>query len=99
VALTIVDASSPSCALALLYSCGDYASGTDHALPTSGYAHNYSGVNSLSFQKHFTSQELNAEFKALGPVVATLADCEGLQTHANAVRIQLLVETGVLVIS
>ena len=93
-ALTIVDASPPSCALALLYSCGDYASGTDHALLTSGYAHQYSVVNSLSFQKHFTSQELNAELKAFGPVVATLADREGLQTQADAVRIQLLVETG-----
>jgi phosphoribosyl-ATP pyrophosphohydrolase/phosphoribosyl-AMP cyclohydrolase/histidinol dehydrogenase len=94
VALTIVDASHPCCAL--LYSCGDYASGTNHALPTNGYAHQYSGVDSLSFQKHTTSQELNADgLKALGPVVATLADCEGLPAHANAVRIRLdLVETG-----
>ena len=84
----IVDASHPCCAL--LYSCGDYASGTNHTLPTNGYARQYSGVNTLSFQKHITSQELTADgLKALGPVVATLADCEGLQAHANAVRIRL----------
>jgi len=71
-------------------SCGDYASGTNHTLPTNGYARQYSGVNTLSFQKHITSQELTADgLKALGPVVATLADCEGLQAHANAVRIRL----------
>ena len=72
------------------YSCGDYASGTNHTLPTNGYARQFSGVNTLSFQKHITSQELTADgLKALGPVVATLADCEGLQAHANAVRIRL----------
>ncbi|KAI0304081.1 histidine biosynthesis trifunctional-protein [Russula brevipes] len=71
-------------------SCGDYASGTNHTLPTNGYARQFSGVNTLSFQKHITSQELTADgLKALGPVVATLADCEGLQAHANAVRIRL----------
>lgn len=73
-----------------LCSCGDYASGTNHTLPTNGYARQFSGVNTLSFQKHITSQELTADgLKALGPVVATLADCEGLQAHANAVRIRL----------
>ncbi|KAH9035271.1 histidine biosynthesis trifunctional-protein [Lactarius hengduanensis] len=71
-------------------SCGDYASGTNHTLPTNGYARQFSGVNTLSFQKHITSQELTADgLKALGPVVVTLADCEGLQAHANAVRIRL----------
>ncbi|KAJ7094692.1 histidinol dehydrogenase-domain-containing protein [Mycena belliarum] len=71
-------------------SCGDYASGTNHTLPTNGYARQYSGVNTLSFQKHITSQEITAAgLKTLGPVVATLADCEGLQAHANAVRIRL----------
>ncbi|KAI0068651.1 histidine biosynthesis trifunctional-protein, partial [Artomyces pyxidatus] len=71
-------------------SCGDYASGTNHTLPTNGYARQFSGVNTLSFQKHITSQELtSAGLKELGPVVATLADCEGLQAHANAVRIRL----------
>ncbi|KAG6857108.1 hypothetical protein H0H87_009669 [Tephrocybe sp. NHM501043] len=71
-------------------SCGDYASGTNHTLPTNGYARQFSGVNTQSFQKHITSQQITAEgLKGLGPVVATLADCEGLQAHANAVRIRL----------
>jgi len=71
-------------------SCGDYASGTNHTLPTNGYARQFSGVNTLSFQKHITSQEITVPgLTELGPVVATLADCEGLQAHANAVRIRL----------
>ncbi|KAG9218963.1 hypothetical protein CCMSSC00406_0001373 [Pleurotus cornucopiae] len=71
-------------------SCGDYASGTNHTLPTNGYARQFSGVNTQSFQKHITSQEITAAgLKELGPVVATLADCEGLAAHANAVRIRL----------
>ena len=74
----------------LFCSCGDYASGTNHTLPTNGYARQFSGVNTLSFQKHITSQEVTADgLKVLGPVVATLADCEGLDAHANAVRIRL----------
>ncbi|KIM46116.1 hypothetical protein M413DRAFT_23897 [Hebeloma cylindrosporum] len=72
-------------------SCGDYASGTNHTLPTNGYARQFSGVNTLSFQKHITSQEITqAGLRGLGPVVATLADCEGLQAHANAVRVRLV---------
>ncbi|KAK2466274.1 hypothetical protein APHAL10511_001916 [Amanita phalloides] len=71
-------------------SCGDYASGTNHTLPTNGYARQFSGVNTQSFQKHITSQEISqAGLQGLGPVVATLADCEGLQAHANAVRVRL----------
>jgi len=71
-------------------SCGDYASGTNHTLPTNGYARQFSGVNTQSFQKHITSQEISeAGLKELGPVVVTLADCEGLQAHANAVRVRL----------
>ncbi|KAG6875335.1 hypothetical protein C0992_004245 [Termitomyces sp. T32_za158] len=71
-------------------SCGDYASGTNHTLPTNGYARQFSGVNTQSFQKHITSQQITPDgLKGLGPTVATLADCEGLQAHANAVRIRL----------
>jgi len=71
-------------------SCGDYASGTNHTLPTNGYARQFSGVNTQSFQKHITSQELTADgLRTLGPIVATLADVEGLGAHANAVRIRL----------
>ncbi len=72
------------------YSCGDYASGTNHTLPTYGYARQFSGVNTLSFQKHITSQELTKEGLAvLGPVVVRLAEREGLEGHANAVRVRL----------
>jgi phosphoribosyl-ATP pyrophosphohydrolase/phosphoribosyl-AMP cyclohydrolase/histidinol dehydrogenase len=71
-------------------SCGDYASGTNHTLPTNGYARQFSGVNTLSFQKHITSQEVTKEgLRVLGPVVVTLAEREGLEAHANAVRVRL----------
>ena len=71
-------------------SCGDYASGTNHTLPTNGFARQFSGVNTLSFQKHITSQELTAEgLKRLGPTVVELAEREGLEAHANAVRVRL----------
>jgi len=71
-------------------SCGDYASGTNHTLPTNGYARQFSGVNTLSFQKHITSQEVSRDgLKVLGPIVVTLAECEGLEAHANAVRVRL----------
>lgn len=71
-------------------SCGDYASGTNHTLPTNGYARQFSGVNTLSFQKHITSQELTEDgLRLLGPVVVELAEREGLEAHANAVRVRL----------
>ncbi|WVQ91653.1 histidinol dehydrogenase [Cryptococcus gattii] len=71
-------------------SCGDYASGTNHTLPTNGFARQFSGVNTLSFQKHITSQIVSAEgLKKLGPYVVRLAEREGLEAHANAVRVRL----------
>ena len=71
-------------------SCGDYASGTNHTLPTAGYARQYSGVSTLSFCKHITSQELTKQgLKDLGPVVEQLAELEGLRAHGNAVTIRL----------
>ncbi|KAF7789464.1 hypothetical protein EIP86_000410 [Pleurotus ostreatoroseus] len=71
-------------------SFGDYASGTNHTLPTNGYARQFSGVNTEAFQKQLTAQEVTvAGLRALGPVVATLADCESLGAHANAVRVRL----------
>lgn len=74
----------------LMIRCGDYASGTNHTLPTNGFARQFSGVNTLSFQKHITSQELTADgLRALGPTVVTLAEREGLEAHANAVRVRL----------
>ncbi|KAK9463453.1 histidinol dehydrogenase-domain-containing protein [Lipomyces oligophaga] len=71
-------------------SCGDYSSGTNHTLPTYGYAQVYSGVNTASFMKHLTSQELTPEgLKNIGPAVVRLADVEGLDAHGNAVRVRL----------
>ncbi|KAI3620217.1 hypothetical protein CBS9595_002184 [Malassezia furfur] len=71
-------------------SCGDYASGTNHTLPTYGYARQYSGVSTSTFQKHITAQMLDAPgLQKLGPHVVALAECEGLEAHANAVRVRL----------
>ncbi|WWD04665.1 histidinol dehydrogenase [Kwoniella europaea PYCC6329] len=71
-------------------SCGDYASGTNHTLPTNGFARQFSGVNTLSFQKHITSQLVSGDgLKVLGPSVVRLAEREGLEAHANAVRVRL----------
>lgn len=75
------------------YSCesaGDYASGTNHTLPTNGYAKNYSGVSLESFQKKITFQKLSAEgLKSIGPVIELMAEAEGLDAHKNAVSIRL----------
>ncbi|ODQ72100.1 hypothetical protein LIPSTDRAFT_338321 [Lipomyces starkeyi NRRL Y-11557] len=71
-------------------SCGDYSSGTNHTLPTYGYATVYSGVNTHSFMKHLTSQELTPEgLKKIGGAVVRLATVEGLDAHGNAVRVRL----------
>lgn len=75
------------------YSCesaGDYASGTNHTLPTNGYARNYSGVSLDSFTKKITFQELNAEgIKNIGPAIEIMAEAEQLMAHKNAVTIRL----------
>jgi len=71
-------------------SVGDYCSGTNHVLPTYGYARSYSGVSLLEFQKRITVQELSADgLRALGPTAVTLSDLEGLDAHGNAVRVRL----------
>lgn len=71
-------------------SAGDYASGTNHTLPTSGFAKAYSGVSIDSFLKKITFQHISpAGIKAIGPAVATLAAAEGLQAHKNAILIRL----------
>lgn len=71
-------------------SVGDYASGTNHSLPTYGYAKNYSGVNTGSFMKSVTFQKLTKEgLEKIAPAVQTLADTEGLCAHKNAVTIRL----------
>ncbi len=69
---------------------GDYCSGTNHVLPTYGYARAYSGLSLLDFSKRITVQELTPEgLRDLGPVAATLAHLEGLDAHAAAVECRL----------
>lgn len=71
-------------------SAGDYASGTNHTLPTNGYAKAYSGVNLDSFIKKITFQEITAEgIKNLGGTIQTMAGNEQLDAHRNAVTIRL----------
>ncbi len=71
-------------------SAGDYASGTNHVLPTNGYARAYSGVSVDSFVKKITFQRLtHAGLAAIGNTVEVMAGAEGLHAHANAVSIRL----------
>jgi len=71
---------------------GDYCSGTNHVLPTYGYARAYSGLSVLDFVKGVTVQELTpAGLLGLGPTAVTLAEMEGLDAHANAVTRRLAV--------
>ncbi len=71
-------------------SVGDYASGTNHTLPTNGYARAYSGVSLDSFVKKITFQQLSETgLKNIGNTVMTMAAAEGLEAHANAVRVRL----------
>ena len=75
------------------YSCesaGDYASGTNHTLPTNGYAKAYSGVSLDSFVKKITYQKLSKEgINNIGPAIELMAEAEGLQAHKNAVTLRL----------
>lgn len=75
------------------YSCesaGDYASGTNHTLPTNGFARNYSGVSLDSFQKKITFQSLSKEgIKKIGPAIEIMAEAEELFAHKNAVTLRL----------
>jgi histidinol dehydrogenase len=71
-------------------SAGDYASGTNHTLPTNGHANAYSGVSLDSFIKKVTFQKISKEgLQNLGGTIVTMADAEGLQAHAEAVRLRL----------
>jgi histidinol dehydrogenase len=71
-------------------SVGDYASGTNHVLPTYGYSRMYSGVSLDSFSKYMTVQELTKEgLEKLGPHVARMASVEGLDAHRSAVTLRL----------
>ena len=71
-------------------SAGDYASGTNHTLPTNGYARQYSGVNLDSFMKAITFQKITDNgLRKLGPAIEIMATAEGLEAHKNAVSIRL----------
>lgn len=71
-------------------SAGDYASGTNHTLPTSGWARSCSGVNLDSFTKKITCQEITREgMSLLGKTIITMAKAEGLDAHANAAKIRM----------
>ncbi|MEM7186541.1 MAG: histidinol dehydrogenase [Bacteroidota bacterium] len=71
-------------------SAGDYASGTNHTLPTNGYTRQYSGVNLDSFQKSITFQRISKEgLMKLGPTIEVMAMNEGLEAHKNAVSYRL----------
>jgi histidinol dehydrogenase len=71
-------------------SAGDYASGTNHTLPTNGYAKQYSGVNLDSFMKSMTFQKISKEgLKEIGTAIELMAEAEGLQAHKNAITLRL----------
>ena len=71
-------------------SAGDYASGTNHTLPTNGFSKAYSGVNLDSFTKAITFQNITKEgLKNIGNTIELMAEAEGLQAHKNAVSIRL----------
>lgn len=71
-------------------SCGDYSSGTNHTLPTYGYARQYSGVNTSTFQKFITSQRVDPTgLEHIGRAVMAVAKVEGLDAHRNAVKIRM----------
>ena len=71
-------------------SAGDYASGTNHTLPTNGYAKNYSGVNLDSFMKSMTFQKISQKgIQNIGKSIEIMAEAEGLQAHKNAVSLRL----------
>jgi histidinol dehydrogenase len=71
-------------------SAGDYASGTNHTLPTNGFAKQYSGVNLDSFMKSMTFQKITQEgIKNIGNAVELMAEAEGLQAHKNAITLRL----------
>ncbi|MBO4447271.1 MAG: histidinol dehydrogenase, partial [Bacteroidales bacterium] len=71
-------------------SAGDYASGTNHTLPTSAWARSYSGVNMDSFFRKMTLQELTREgLESLAPTIVAMARAEGLEAHAQAVTVRM----------
>lgn len=81
------------------YSCesaGDYASGTNHTLPTGGFANAFSGVSVASFSKKITFQKLSADgIRNIGPAVELMAAAEGLEAHKRAITVRLEALNGV----
>jgi histidinol dehydrogenase len=74
-------------------SAGDYASGTNHTLPTNGYSKSYSGVNLDSFLKAMTFQKISEKgIQNIGRAIEFMADAEGLQAHKNAVSLRLKIK-------
>lgn len=89
VAATVVNAGSVFLGNYSPESAGDYASGTNHTLPTAGWAKSYGGVSLDSFVKKITFQVISeAGLQKLGPTIELLANAEGLQAHARAVSIR-----------
>ena len=71
-------------------SAGDYASGTNHTLPTNAFAKMYSGVNMDAFTKKITFQKISQKgIQTIGSAIELMADAEGLQAHKNAVSLRL----------
>ncbi len=71
-------------------SAGDYASGTNHVLPTYGYSRNHSSLSLLDFYRRYTVQTVTEKgLQGIGPAIVTLANAEGLAAHANAVKLRL----------
>ena len=90
VALQITNAGSVFIGNYTPEAAGDYASGTNHTLPTGGFAKAYSGVSLDSFVKKITFQKISDQgIKTLGKTIVTMAEAERLQAHANAVKIRM----------
>ena len=90
VAARVVNAGSVFLGYLTPESAGDYASGTNHTLPTNGYAKAYSGVSLDSFIRKITFQEIKPEgLRIIGPAIETMAANESLDAHKNAVTIRL----------
>lgn len=71
-------------------SAGDYASGTNHTLPTNGYARNYSGISVDSFVRKITFQKISKKgIQNIGPAIEEMAEAEQLFAHKNAVTVRL----------
>ena len=71
-------------------SAGDYASGTNHVLPTYGYSRTHSSLSLLDFYRRYTVQTISSEgMRNIGPAIVTLATAEGLTAHANAAKVRL----------